>query len=691
MFRQQSTTASDVMALNQTANDSVVEKEYHQDRSTARMRRLEYLEDKFGQFTRFTQQRILDRAKSAAGHRAPLEENNNNVAKPIVQGDKRRKHQDTVEEHQNDSNESYFAKSPSFINGQMRDYQIEGLNWLISMYNNGINGILADEMGLGKTLQAIAMLGYLRHYKKIKGPHLVIVPLSTISNWEREFQHFLPACRVLHGHCYKDEKRDLRAILNAHRRTWDVVVTSYDFFATEMSAFRRINYQYVVIDEAQRCKNENVRLSRELRNLTYRSILFLTGTPINNNLHELWAMLNLLLPEFFPNADDFDSWFRVEDCIDPNHERAVRLKNILQPVLLRRIKADVELGLPPKIKTTLFIPPTRMMRFWSKKVLNRDIKIAQSTGYSYMSMHTLFPYLREVTLHPYLMPGAEPEPYIMGQHLVEASSRMIVLDSLLTKLKNRGSRVLIFSQFVMALNIIDDYLVWKGYKFSRLTGDTKFEERQDLLDDFNAPDSDKFIFMLTTRAGGVGINLPTADTVIFFDIDWNPQQDFQAEDRAHRIGQMKQVHVFRFIILGTVDESLYRYSNRKQALDKALIKKSMGEAEMLAAIRHHSEQLETGNSIDLQSIDRQLEDIFAEVDRGDRNTEDGTLFKEVYLKATLKRRPSEDLELEAIQPPTDPFAHEVNLATTETTGYVFRPRKAKKLRVYESLSDEEEF
>lgn len=673
--RRHSSTPSDVMELNQSvqsADDSVNLSVYRKDLSDAQMRRLEFLEDQFTQFKVFIEQRHGNNNKTST------KDLNNNQSPQ--QGRKRRQ-KPTEKAISYSKIVTYFTTSPPFIHGVMRDYQIDGLNWLISLYDKGINGILADEMGLGKTLQSISMLGYLKHHKNIKGPHLVIVPLSTIDNWIREFKRFLPDIRVLRGRYQNDDKRQLHDILKASRRSWDVVVTNYEFFVAEVNCFQRLNFQYVILDEAQRCKNEKTRLSLFLRKITYRSILFLTGTPINNNLHELWAMLNLLLPEFFRDAEDFDSWFKVEDCIDPKHEQSVRLKNILQPIMLRRIKAEVELNIPPKIKTTIFMPPTRAMKYWSKKVLNRDIQFVQGAGYNTnFRLVNVFPFLRQVTLHPYLIPSAEPEPYVEGQHLVDVSSRMIVLDKLLTRLYQRGSRVLIFSQYVIMLNILDDYLQWKGYKYSRITGDTKMDERQALLDDFNAPDSDKFVFMLTTRAGGVGINLPTADVVIFFDIDWNPQADFQAEDRAHRIGQTKQVHVIRFIVLGTVDEILYRYWYRKQALDKAIVKKSLGESEMISAIQHHEEYLQVGNSIDVEAVDGQLDSIFAEIDCGARNPEQDTLFKEVYLKATLKRRLSEELELDAIKPPPEPFLAEVDLS--EPSGYVYRPRKAKKPRCY---------
>ncbi|XP_055620594.1 SWI/SNF-related matrix-associated actin-dependent regulator of chromatin subfamily A member 5-like isoform X2 [Toxorhynchites rutilus septentrionalis] len=662
---QHSPTPSDVLEQSNASDGSSSITEYSEEISRVRLRRLEFIEQKLSQFKSFTQQRMLDRE---AGLPRGKQKNAHKSTTP-----KGRKRQQKVQLKNDEVIQ--FTDSPSFIRGTMRDYQVDGLNWLISLYENGMNGILADEMGLGKTVQAISMLGFLKHYKDIKGPHLIIVPLSTIGNWCRELKRFAPDIKVLQGHCYRNEKKQMHEVLAATRRSWDVVVTSYQFFVSEGGYFRKQNYHYVVVDEAQRCKNEKTLLAKALRSTTYRSILFLSGTPINNNLHELWALLNVLLPEIFREADDFDSWFKVEDCIDPNNERALRLKNILKPIMLRRIKADVELTIPPKITTTIFMPQTKEMMLWSKKVLTKDVQIVKGNGsMAHFSMCNLYPYLREVTLHPYLMPGAEPEPHQMGQHLVNASSRMIVLDKLLHKLKKRGSRVLIFSQFSMLLNILEDYLVWRGYNYCRLSGYTRQDERQASLDEFNAPGSDKFIFMLTTRAGGVGINLPTADTVIFFDIDANPQQDFQAEDRAHRIGQLKQVHVFRFIVLGTVDEHLYEYSMRKIALDAAIIKKSAGHFDVNAAIKLHRERLEGNNSLHIESVDQQLDDIFNEVDNGGRTVANGSIFKKVYLKSRSKRSRSEERILEGVPIKQEDIVEE----DMNSSGYVYRSRSAKK-------------
>lgn len=666
--RRRLTTPIDVnegsSSSNQSGDSSLSEREYQKAVSKDRLRQLEFLESRISNFAKFVEDRLQGQNVRRKRKLTETDSNNNRVAK-----------KSKLTTHDQDKLIKY-TESPEFIHGKLRDYQIDGLNWLISLYENGMNGILADEMGLGKTLQAISILGYLRNHRYIKGPHLIIVPLSTIENWEREFARFLPGVRVLRGHC-RGSKKHFRETLTRQPPNWDVVITPYHFFISEHTYFKKLKYQYIVIDEAQRCKNEHSLLSQVLRCTAYRNMLFMTGTPINNNLHELWALLNLLLPDFFRHSADFDDWFKVNDCIDPDHERSQRLKKILQPIMLRRIKSDVELTIPQKIKTILTIPPTREMNYWSKKVLCRDINVLKSDGSNgKYSMKLLYPYLRAVTLHPYLIPGAESESSVLvGQDIVDVSSRMIVLDKLLSKLHQRGSRVLLFSQMAQLLNIVQDYLDWKGYKYHRMTGYTQQEVRQNMIDEFNSPNSETFIFIITTRTGGVGINLHTADTVIFYDIDWNPQADFQAEDRAHRIGQLKQVHVIRFIVSGTVDEMIFDCSNRKQALDKAIIRKSSGDCSKYEAIEHHLRKLETINSLDVAAVDEQLDEMFAEIDFGERRAQNDNLIKHIRFRSKKSRSLSEIRDLASIKPSVE-LEPEFDLNSAQ---HRLRSRSKKKL------------
>lgn len=300
---------------------------------------------------------------------------------------------------------------------------------------------------------------------------------------------------------------------------------------------------------------------------------------------------------------------------------------------------------------------------------------------SRFALRIVFPYLRQVTLHPWLIPGGESEDTLyVTPDIVNVCSRMIVLDKLLTELHKRGARVLLFSQMVIMLDILQDYMEWKGYKYHRMTGSTQQESRQSMIDEFSSPESETFVFMITTRTGGIGINLQAADTVIFYDLDWNPQADFQAEDRAHRIGQTKQVHVIRFTVVGTVDEYVHHCSNRKQALDKAIIRKSLGDATEFAAIDHHRRNLENVNCIDASAVDEQLNEMFAELDRGERNSKDNTLLKSIRFRTKLTRSPSEERELESIKPAPTEFVPEFDL---NSVGPNLRSRKAKRVSYIE--------
>ncbi|XP_058115764.1 probable global transcription activator SNF2L1 [Anopheles coustani] len=576
----------------------VERKEFQDDLYRHRAKQLEFLEKKLSGFAGFM--REIKKKKPGFQKKAGV--------KPL---------QNIKNVRSNSPDDTVFDETPSYIEGTMRGYQVEGLNWMISLYQNGLNGILADEMGLGKTIQSISMIGYLMNVRELKGPFLVVVPLTTIDNWIKEFARFLPSANVLRAHAIGDLKQEIFKKLKATRRSWNVVVTSYEFLVRHKFYFSRINFHYAIIDEGHRAKNENTLFPRTLRVCHIQGMIMLTGTPIHNNLHELWALLNLLMPLFFNSADNFDSWFKVEDCIDPQHEQTRRLQNLLKPLMLRRIKSEVCPDIPPKVRITLFIPPTEEICVWSKKILERDVQILKSNGFlGQYRISNVFPYLRQSTLHPYLIPGAEPTEHgnEVTEQIVEYSSKMIVLDRLLKRLKERGSKVLIFTQFVMMLDILMDFFDYRGYEYCVIHGSTSIEERQKRMDSFNHPDSDKFIFALSTRAGGLGINLVAADTVIFYDMDFNPQADFQAEDRAHRIGQLKKVHIFRLFVRGTIEESLNAISERKKQLDESVIKRTLTKQLQIAAIEFQQKNLWSVGTIDPSAVENELDAVFREMD-----------------------------------------------------------------------------
>ncbi|XP_068660734.1 ISWI chromatin-remodeling complex ATPase CHR11-like [Aristolochia californica] len=531
-----------------------------------------------------------------------------------------------------------LVTQPSCIQGKMRDYQLAGLNWLIRLYENGINGILADEMGLGKTLQTISLLGYLHEFRGIMGPHMVVAPKSTLGNWMKEIRRFCPILRAVKFLGNPDERRHIKENLLVAGK-FDVCVTSFEMAIKEKTTLRRFSWRYVIIDEAHRIKNENSLLSKTMRlyNTNYR--LLITGTPLQNNLHELWSLLNFLLPEIFSSAETFDEWFQISGDND-QQEVVQQLHKVLRPFLLRRLKSDVEKGLPPKKETILKVGMSQMQKQYYRALLQKDLEVVNAGGERKRLLNIAMQ-LRKCCNHPYLFQGAEPgPPYTTGDHLITNAGKMVLLDKLLPKLKERDSRVLIFSQMTRLLDILEDYLMFCGYQYCRIDGNTGGEDRDASIEAFNQPGSEKFIFLLSTRAGGLGINLATADVVILYDSDWNPQVDLQAQDRAHRIGQKKEVQVFRFCTEYTIEEKVIERAYKKLALDALVIQqgrlaeqKTVNKDELLQMVRFGAEMVFSSkdSTITDEDIDRIIakgEEATAELDaKMKKFTEDAIKFK----------------------------------------------------------------
>ncbi|KAL9085332.1 MAG: hypothetical protein Q9165_007623 [Trypethelium subeluteriae] len=533
------------------------------------------------------------------------------------------------------SAETVFRDSPSFIQGgEMRDYQVAGLNWLISLHENGISGILADEMGLGKTLQTISFLGYLRFLCDISGPHLIVVPKSTLNNWQREFEKWIPEVDVLILQGQKEARHELIDERLVDEK-FDVCITSYEMVLREKTHLKKFAWEYIIIDEAHRIKNESSSLAQIVRLFNSRNRLLITGTPLQNNLHELWALLNFLLPDVFGDAEAFDQWFsgqgQDEDTV------VQQLHKVLRPFLLRRVKSDVEKSLLPKKELNLYIGMSDMQVKWYQKILEKDIDAVNGAAgkkESKTRLLNIVMQLRKCCNHPYLFEGAEPgPPYTNDVHLVENSAKMVMLDKLLARMQAVGSRVLIFSQMSRLLDILEDYCVFREYKYCRIDGSTAHEDRIAAIDEYNKPGSEKFIFLLTTRAGGLGINLTSADVVVLYDSDWNPQADLQAMDRAHRIGQTKQVRVFRLITENAIEEKVLERAAQKLRLDQVVIqqgraqqqtKNAASKDELLNMIQHGAEKVFDNSSSTFGAGKRDLtDDDFDEILRqGEERTKE---------------------------------------------------------------------
>ncbi|KAM4552935.1 chromodomain-helicase-DNA-binding protein 2 isoform 3-T4 [Fundulus diaphanus] len=473
-----------------------------------------------------------------------------------------------------------LKKQPSYIgdeNLELRDYQLDGLNWLAHSWCRCNSVILADEMGLGKTIQTISFLSYLFHQHLLYGPFLVVVPLSTLTSWQREFDTWAPDMNVvvyLGDVMSRKTIRDYEWVNHQSKRIrFNALLTTYEILLKDKGVLGNINWAFLGVDEAHRLKNDDSLLYKSLMEFRSNHRLLITGTPLQNSLKELWSLLHFLMP------DKFDSWEDFEDDHGKGRDNGYQsLHKVLEPFLLRRVKKDVEKSLPAKVEQILRVDMSAQQKQFYKWILTRNYKAlskgnrGSSSGFLNIMME-----LKKCCNHSFLIKQPEEgdgETQLESlQALVRGSGKLVLMDKLLTRLRERGNRVLIFSQMVRMLDILAEYLTKKRYPFQRLDGSIKGEIRKQALDHFNAEGSEDFCFLLSTRAGGLGINLASADTVVIFDSDWNPQNDLQAQARAHRIGQKKQVNIYRLVTKGTVEEDIIERAKKKMVLDHLVIQR----------------------------------------------------------------------------------------------------------------------
>ncbi|CAO2655961.1 Nn.00g047640.m01.CDS01 [Neocucurbitaria sp. VM-36] len=469
----------------------------------------------------------------------------------------------------------------NLVGGELMKYQVDGLNWIYYQWYCQKNGILADEMGLGKTIQVIGFMATLIQEHNCF-PFLIVVPNSTCANWRREIKQWAPSLRVVayfgssqaremayKYEMYPEGTKELRC---------HIVVTSYEA-ATDDSCrrfFRGVSWGGLIVDEGQRLKNDKSQLYTALTAVKAPFRLLLTGTPLQNNARELFNLLQFLDETI--NAAELE-----EKYAEMTSENIKELHDQIRPYILRRTKVQVLTFLPPLGQVILPISMTHLQKQLYKSILSKSPELLKALFTSdktlkaqeRANLSNILMQLRKCLCHPFVYSREIEErtdiAAVSHRNLVEASAKLSLLELLLPKLKERGHRVLIFSQFLDMLNIIEDFMDGMQLAYQRLDGTMGSLEKQKRIDQFNAPDSPLFAFLLSTRAGGVGINLATADTVIILDPDWNPHQDIQAIARAHRIGQKKKVLCLQLTTRASVEEKIMQMGRKKMALDHVVV------------------------------------------------------------------------------------------------------------------------
>lgn len=449
---------------------------------------------------------------------------------------------------------------PNGLTLSLRDYQRTGLNWLNFLREYGFNGILADDMGLGKTIQTLAFLQNENEHKRLKKPTLIVVPTSLLGNWRRESEKFTPDLRVLTLHGDKRKEHFSRV------ENYDLVLTTYGLVSRDFGVLSKMDFYYIILDEAQKIKNPQAKVTQNLKQLVSENRLALTGTPMENHLGELWSIFTFLMPGFLGKLDKFNKSYRKPIEKDNNEEIQKRLKKRLEPFMLRRKKDEVIKELPPKtiiIQSITFDKKQTKLYETIRVTMEKKVQeaIAQKglASSQIMILDALLK-LRQVCCDPSLLK-------LEAAKGVNESAKLDFLLNLVEELVAEGRKILLFSQFTSMLSIIEDRIESMNISYSKLTGSTR--NRDDVIEKFKSGKAD--IFLISLKAGGVGLNLTEADTVIHYDPWWNPAVEEQATDRAYRIGQDKPVFVYKLVAEKTVEEKIITLQDKKRALANSMI------------------------------------------------------------------------------------------------------------------------
>ncbi|XVE71251.1 hypothetical protein DITRI_Ditri10aG0135600 [Diplodiscus trichospermus] len=571
--------------------------------------------------------------------------------------------QDAVESKKKSKEFQQYEHSPEFLSGgSLHPYQLEGLNFLRFSWSKQTHVILADEMGLGKTIQSIAFLASL--FEENVFPHLVVAPLSTLRNWEREFATWAPQMNVVmyvgsaqaravireyefyhpksHKKIKKKKSGQIVSESKQDRIKFDVLLTSYEMINLDSASLKPIKWECMIVDEGHRLKNKDSKLFLSLKQYASNHRTLLTGTPLQNNLDELFMLMHFLDAGKFGSLEEFQEEFK-----DISQEEQIsRLHKMLAPHLLRRVKKDVMKELPPKKELILRVELSSKQKEYYKAILTRNYQILTRRGGPQISLINVVMELRKLCCHPYMLEGVEPDIEDANEaykQLLESSGKLQLLDKMMVKLKEQGHRVLLYSQFQHMLDLLEDYCTYKNWLYERIDGKVGGAERQIRIDRFNAKNSSRFCFLLSTRAGGLGINLATADTVIIYDSDWNPHADLQAMARAHRLGQTNKVMIYRLITRGSIEERMMQMTKKKMVLEHLVVGRlkaqNINQEELDDIIRYGSKELfaeendEAGKSRQIHYDDAAIDRLLDREQVGDEETSVDDEEEDGFLKA----------------------------------------------------------
>ncbi len=499
---------------------------------------------------------------------------------------------------------------------RLRNYQLEGVNWLLFNWWNRRSCILADEMGLGKTIQSVGFIKLLQDLPLtgVRGPYLIVAPLSLIAQWQSEAKSWAPDLNIVLYHGSADardflvkneffftdqfvSKQTATKLRKQHVTKFHILITTYEVVLKDVEVFTKIKWKALIVDEAHRLKNSDSKLFAELLSVPRDYCILLTGTPLANATEELWALLKFANRAVFDSKEEFlEKFGQLTDS-----GQVDQLHAVLKPYLLRRVKEDVEKAMPPKTETILEVSLTPSQKKFYKAIYERNTTFLfkGAKPKNSPSLMNVMMELRKCCNHPFLIRGAEDkllgeaaeqmrkndpnappdQVKVFHDQLVKSSGKMVLINKLLPKLFANGHKVLIFSQMVRVLDLLEELLKMMRYKYERLDGSTRSSSRGAAVDRFVRKSCQRFVMLLSTRAGGLGLNLTAADIVIIYDSDWNPQNDLQAMARAHRIGQTKAVRVYRLLTAKTYEMHMFHSASMKLGLEQAVLSQQRDQGE----------------------------------------------------------------------------------------------------------------